>query len=117
MSPETIDELRLCHAAARVEACLAEGQDRRTNIEALQRALIRNADAIMRLVDDHQADQATIARLATALRPFARAATVLSPGHNPVLLSLPSPADDGRTFVQLRPADFRRAASVLEAHP
>lgn len=113
MRANDLEELRLCHAACRMEAALADAGTRRINAEALQRALIRNADAIVRALEDRESDQLTITRLAAALAPFARAAGILVPGQNPVLLSLPTKDAGGRTFVQLRPEDFRRAAAII----
>lgn len=115
MHEAAAQELRLCAAAAHVEAALATGDaGRRFNAEAFQRVLWRHRDDVLRLIEDHEKLQHRAAALEAALQPFARCAAVIAPGHNPVLISLPSQTEAGRTWIQLRPADFRRAAAVLE---
>lgn len=112
MSPAAAEELRLCYAANALEVGLAAEAPRRFNAEAFQRALWRHREAIIQQVVDREAMDLMLEDLLAALRPFARAASILPPGVNPVLISLPSPADDGHTFVQLRPEHFRRAAEL-----
>ena len=115
MSPAVAEELRLAHAANTVERNLADEATRRVNAAALQRALFRHRDDIIRLVEDHQALQDYAAALRAGLEPFARVASALAPGQNPVLFSIP--VAGGRDWIQLRPAHFRRAADLLEIQP
>lgn len=112
MNVEAAEELRLCWHAASLEAVAVTPGERAFNSEALQRALWRHREALLQLVLEEPAREQRAAAYRAALQPFARAAAVLPAGQNPVLISLPAP-DDGRTFVQLRPADFRRAAALL----
>lgn len=112
MDVAAAEELRLCHAATAVEASLAAPAlgARATNAEAFQRCLWRHRDAIIRLIEDHELVDQLVGEMRAALQPFGRCAEILAPGQNPVLISIPSMADGGRSFIQLRPADFRRAA-------
>ncbi|NBW06954.1 MAG: hypothetical protein EBR82_02885 [Caulobacteraceae bacterium] len=110
MSPAAMEELRLCQAACEVErAHLAVGA-RAYNAEAFQRALWWHRGEILGLVAERPAIDALVDDLLTALRPFGRVASILAPGQNPVLFSIP--VEGARTFVQLRPADFRLAAEL-----
>ncbi len=111
MHIDVAEELRLCHAASVTEGMLASDVDRRFNAEAFQRALWRHRESIMRLIQDADDGRRRVAELQRALQPFGRAAGVLVAGENPVLISLPA-AGNGRTFVQLRPRDFRFAAAL-----
>ncbi len=117
MDVAAAEELRLCHAATTVEALLvAPGPDARAiNAEAFQKALWRHRDAIVRMIEDQDAAGVMIEALRQGLAPFGRCAAILKPGQNPVLISVPSPLDGGRSFVQLRPSDFRRAADLVKA--
>lgn len=117
MDVAAAEELRLCHAAHVVEAELAAPAygERAINGEAFQRCLWRHRDAIIRLIEDYELADQLVGDMRAALQPFGRCASVLAPGQNPVLISLPSPADGGRSFVQLRPAHFRRAAALVGA--
>lgn len=119
MDVAAAEELRLCHAATTAEALLAApGPDTRaTNAEAFQRALWRHRDAIVRMIEDQEAVDDLVAALRLALTPFGRCAAILAPGQNPVLISVPSPAEGNRSFIQLRPADFRRAAQLTGLQP
>ncbi|WP_292065898.1 hypothetical protein [Brevundimonas sp. UBA7664] len=113
MSPAAAQELQLCYSASLVEGTFATAGDRLINAEALQRALWRHRAEIHQLIVEREAADIFADQLMKALRPFAKAASILAPGQNPVLISLPSATPAGRTFVQLRPADFRMAADVL----
>lgn len=115
MHAAAAEEIRLGHAASVAEAALALRGQRMLDAEAFQRILWRHRDEIVRMIERDAEQAALIAAMAEALRPFARCARILAEGHNAVLLSLPADTPTGRTFVQLRPADFRRAASVMEA--
>lgn len=114
MDVAAAEELRLCHAANAVEAKLAAPAfgARATNAEAFQRCLWRHRDAIVRLIEDYELADQLVGDMRAALKPFGRCAEILAPGQNPVLISLPSTVDGRRTFVQLRPTDFRRAAAL-----
>ncbi len=117
MDVAAAEELRLCHAATTAEALLAApGPDRRaTNAEAFQRALWRHRDAIVRMIEDQEAVDQLVTSLREALTPFGRCASIMHPGQNPVLISVP--VDGGRTFIQLRPSHFRRAADLTGGRP
>lgn len=115
MHAAAAEEIRLGHAASVAEAALAVRGQRMLDAEAFQRILWRHRDDIVRLIEQDAEQTTLIAAMTEALRPFARCALVLAEGHNAVLFSLPADTPTGRTFVQLRPGDFRRAASVLEA--
>lgn len=109
-------ELRLHHAMVVVETATSTSAERRLKAEQLQRTLWTHREAIHQLVVERPLIEAEIRDLAKAIGPFARCATLLPDGHNPVLFSLPSPVDGGRTFIQLRPEHFRRAAELLRIH-
>jgi hypothetical protein len=110
MSPAAMEELRLCQHATEAERQHLAAGARAYNAEAFQRALWRHRDEIIGLVTERPAIDALVGDLLASLRPFGRVATILAPGENPVLFSIPTA--NGRAFVQLRPADFRLAAEL-----
>lgn len=112
MDHAAAEELRQCAAATAIEAArdLPKGAWR-PNAEALQMALWRHREAILQLIDEREATDQVLSEVVATLRPFARVTELLKPGQNQVLFSIPT--IDGRGFVQLRPADFRRASALL----
>lgn len=116
MDPAVIQDLRLGHAHLQVEQATASPLTRRAKAEAFHALLWGHRDDLVQLVLEREAVAASMRDLVAGLAPFGRCAQLLPPGQNPVLISLPAPTDGGRTFVQLRPADFRRAAALLKGH-
>ena len=114
MHAAAAEEIRLGHAASVAETALAVRGQRMLNAEAFQRILWRHRAEIVNMIDRQAEQAALITALTEALAPFARCAMVLAEGQNPVLISLPADTDTGRTFVQLRPAEFRRAVDLLQ---
>ena len=106
-------EIRILHAASVLEAAALDYGHRARRAEALQIAMWRHRDAIAAMATAWAGERERMRQIAERLRPFARVADVLT-DENPVLVSLPSM--DGRSHVQLRPADFRNAARIYEAH-
>lgn len=112
MNLAAAEELRLAHAASMLEA--AQGRPsggRMLKAEAFQMVLWRHREEIVQAAIEREAIDQLVDHAFTALRPFARLAAALPAGENPVLISIP--VKDGRDFLQLRPADFRRAADVV----
>jgi len=112
MNASARQDLRHCFSANAQEVArdLPRGSWR-PNAEALQRGLWEHRDAILTLIEERDALDDLFQDLVDALLPFARVAEILKAGENPVLISVPTSC--GRTVVQLRPADIRRAAALL----
>lgn len=116
MDIDAVDSLRLAHARLQVEQAAAVARIRSPAAEALQKLLWLRRDDIVQMALEREAVAVGVRDLVAGLTPFARCADVLAEGHNPVLVSLPSPGDGRRTFVQLRPEHFRAAKKLVRIY-
>lgn len=103
MDLEAIQVLRLQLAEMQVERLTASRPARMRRAERLQRTLWEHREDLVRCAE-------AFPNLRLALRPFARAALIVPNSETGILVSVPGVG--GRDYVQLRGADFHRAAGA-----